>query len=231
MGRVNEVSTLQWGDITFHNNYATVSLQSKTKYPRKVPIYTAHVALRQLKNYTSHTEPTDYIFASRGTEGKCPIGYQGVRTLLKRAAEKAGITKAVSPHIFRHTRITDLMRMGVSEQSIKMMAWGSVSTGMLKIYAHLTVSDVENEMSQIYGITPESKMSVVPDIATPVQCKRCGLINPKSHDFCGGCTAALSDDVQAKHDAILEGLEDDEIYRQVRELLCSRVLTYRYTYK
>ena len=41
------------------------------------------------------------------------------------------------------------------------------------------------------GINPESKMSTVPDIATPIQCKRCGLINPKSHEFCGGCTAPL----------------------------------------
>jgi len=114
-----------------------------------------------------------------------------VRTLLKRATEKAGITKPVSPHIFRHTRITDLMRMGVSEQSIKMMAWGSVSTGMLKIYAHLTVGDVENEMNQFYGINPENKLSTVPNIATPIQCERCGLINPKLHEFCGGCAAPL----------------------------------------
>ena len=64
MGRVNEVATLRWGDITFHNNYATVTLQSKTDYPRKVPIYTAHVSLRQLKNYSSNTEPADYIFAA-----------------------------------------------------------------------------------------------------------------------------------------------------------------------
>jgi hypothetical protein len=47
-----------------------------------------------------------------------------------------------------------------------MMAWGSVSTDMLKIYAHFTVGDVKNEMNQVYGITSEShKVSTVPDIA------------------------------------------------------------------
>jgi len=160
---------------------------------------------------------------ARCTEGKCSIGYQGVRQMLKRATEKAGITKTVSPHIFRHTRITDLMRMGVSEQSIKMMAWGSVSTGMLKIYAHLTVGDVENEMNQIYGINPESKMSSVPDIATPIQCKRCELINPKSHEFCGGCTAPLSGNVQTKNEELLNVLEQNDMYDDFKEFMRSKI--------
>jgi len=223
MGRIQEVATLRWGDITFHENYATVTLQSKTETPRKVPIYTAHVSLRQLKNYTSHTEPSNYIFAARDSNGEKCIAYAGVRQMVQKAAERAGITKNVTPHLFRHTRITDLMRMGISEQSIKMMAWGTVSTDMLKVYAHLTPSDVENEMNQMYGISTSSKLQAVPDIATPVQCKKCGLINPKSHQFCGGCTAALTSDVQTKHEEILEALEQGEVYEEILQLLRSKV--------
>jgi len=222
MGRVGEVATLKWNQIEFKDNYATVTLQSKTDYSRKVPIYTAHVALRQLMNYTS-PEPHYYIFAARNSNGRSPIAYQGVRQMVQKAAERAGITKNVTPHLFRHTRITDLMRMGISEQSIKMMAWGTVSTDMLKVYAHLTPSDVENEMNQMYGISTSSKLQAVPDIATPVQCKKCGLINPKSHQFCGGCTAALTSDVQTKHEEILEALEQGEVYEEILQLLRSKV--------
>jgi len=106
-----------------------------------------------------------------------------------------------------------------------MMAWGSVSTGMLKIYAHLTVGDVENEMNQIYGINPESKMSSVPDIATPIQCK-CGFINQKLHEFCEGCAAPLSGYVQTtclparqEHEELLTVSEENDMYEKFKEFM------------
>jgi len=66
------------------------------------------------------------------------------------------------------------------------------------------------------GINPESKMSSVPDIAIPIQCQRCGLINPKSHEFCGGCTVSLSGYVQTKHEELLKALEQNGITEAVR---------------
>ena len=131
------------------------------------------------------------------------------------------------------------MRMGVSEQSIKMMAWGSVSTDMLKIYAHLTVGDVENEMNQVYGINLENKLSTVPDIAAPIQCKKCGFINPKLHEFCGGCTAPLSGDLSGEsgdeqttcrqgrqgqeYEELLKVLERNGMYEELKEFLRSKI--------
>jgi len=73
------------------------------------------------------------------------------------------------------------------------------------------------------GINPESKMSTVPDIATPIQCKRCGLINPKSHEFCGGCTAPLSGNVQTKHEKLLNVLEQSDMYDEFKEFLRSKI--------
>jgi hypothetical protein len=124
------------------------------------------------------------------------FSYRGVVQMMESTAKRAGITKHVHPHIFRHTRITDLMREGISEQTIKMFAWGTVTTEMLKVYAHLVPSDAENEMLNKYGIQTKNQRGGFPKVATPIQCTRCYVMNPVSNYFCGTCGAPLADDAR-----------------------------------
>jgi len=42
---------------------------------------------------------------------------------LKRLAKRAGIERHITPHIFRHSRITHLIKENVSESVIKLMMW------------------------------------------------------------------------------------------------------------
>ena len=225
MGRVGEVTLLKWGQVTFHGTYATVTLDSKTGVPRKVPLYTSHVALKQwMACFPSGATPEKYIFQARGSNGAKSLTYMGVLRIVQVAKTAAGITKNVTPQIFRHTRITDLMRMGVAEQTIKMLAWGTVATDMLRVYAHLTPTDAENDLNRMMGITSnDNKIAALADIATPVQCKKCGLVNPKSEPFCVECGHALSDEFKDDHATILKFLSNGAGIEKLKSILESEL--------
>ena len=212
MGRIGEVATLKWGHIAFHDSYATITLDSKTGVPRKVPLYTSQIILKHWQDhYPSKAAPEKYVFQTAHSKGKRGLSYDRIRDIVLHAKETAGITKKITPHIFRHTRITDLMRMEVPEQTIKMLAWGTVTTNMLRVYAHLTPTDAENNMNKHFGITKRDKARALADITTPIQCTSCGLINPKSNNYCGECGTGLSKKYQNKHNQIGNILQDDTL--------------------
>jgi hypothetical protein len=224
MGRVGEVATLKWRDITFYDTHATIILESKTGIPRKVPLYTSHIYLKHwMDHYPSKVAPDKYVYPIFQSKGKKFLSYAGVRYIIREIQKTTGITKNITPHIFRHTRITDLMRMGVPEQTIKMLAWGTVTTDMLRVYAHLTPTDAENEMNRIMGITKTDKMATLAEIVTPVQCVQCGLINPKSNRFCGECGTALSAEYKDKHEQIMSILHNDNIQEEITEFILSKL--------
>jgi hypothetical protein len=176
-----------------------------------------------MEYYPADIAPNKYVFQTRGSQGTQSLGYHGVRWILKNACEDAGITREITPHIFRHTRITDLLRLGVPEQTIKMLAWGTVTTDMLRIYAHLTPTDAEADLNKWMGVTPKKTKPVFADIATPIQCTSCGLINPKSNRFCGECGIALTKEDKEKHEQLLNLLQDNKIHEELMNVLLSKM--------
>jgi hypothetical protein len=110
------------------------------------------------------------------------------------------MTKHLTPHLFRHSRITHLLREGASESVVKMMMWGSLNTDMLMTYAHLTGGDVDAEISRLYGL--DTKTGQKSARLEPRICPSCNLINPPGEDYCRGCMEALSIQAIADEDAI-----------------------------
>ena len=80
------------------------------------------------------------------------INYRG--TLLRNEAaiaqlrvigKRAGIEKRLTPHLFRHSRITHMVQEGVSEcDQVDHVGFGPFQ--MLRTYAHLTGQDIEREL-------------------------------------------------------------------------------------
>jgi site-specific recombinase XerD len=70
----------------------------------------------------------------------------GANEILKTMARRAGITKRMHAHVFRHTRATHLLRAGTSEGVVKKLLGWSPSSKMLARYAHLVNEDVERDL-------------------------------------------------------------------------------------
>jgi site-specific recombinase XerD len=60
------------------------------------------------RSLTSHADARKPLLASREGEGDKPLTTRSVRYIVKKYAEAAGITKAISPHSIRHTVGTNM---------------------------------------------------------------------------------------------------------------------------
>jgi integrase/recombinase XerD len=120
--------------------------RAKTASTVTVPV---SAALVRLYSDYMHTEygalDCDYVFVNlwSGSVGH-PLRYDAVAKLVGRVSDRTGI--AFSPHMFRHTRATELIRAGVPIEVVsKMLTHRSVTTTS-DTYLHLTVDDVRAEL-------------------------------------------------------------------------------------
>ena len=67
-----------------------------------------------------------------------------IREIVKRYAQKAGITKRIYPHLFRHQLLTYLTRKHIIDAKIQLIS-GHSDRQSLAIYQCLSLADVEQE--------------------------------------------------------------------------------------
>ncbi len=198
--RIGEMAAMKWNDLHFDSTGVVVNLNFKTGVPRYVRIIMNKEYLAQWRsNYPGIPEGDNLVFLNLR---KRPITNPGVIVQLGKICQRAGITKHVTPHLFRHSRITHLINEGVSESVIKMMMWGSVQTDMFKTYAHLTGNDIDNELKRLYGIESEEKKRK-PRLE-PRICPQCKNIMPPVAEYCALCGESLMEKRPAQVDEIQE---------------------------
>jgi integrase/recombinase XerC len=99
-----------------------------------------------LKNYLAMRPESncDALFLNRYGE---PIGERGVRKLVAKYVQAAGIGKKVSPHGLRHTFATEKAKRGVS--TYQLQEWlGHVRLDTTQIYVHLAKQNAAKEMEK-----------------------------------------------------------------------------------
>jgi integrase len=121
--RASELFGLKWTDIDFVKNEIRVTrsivLQvvgpCKTEASQK-PVPLDPFLARTLRTWRAHTKykaATDWVFASPYSEGRKPYWYQSLmRNRIREVARRAGITKQMGWHTFRHTCATLLRASG-----------------------------------------------------------------------------------------------------------------------
>lgn len=81
-----------------------------------------------------------------------------VNMMLKKIAEKAGITKPVSCHRFRHAQATELVRLGMQEAIIRKKLGWTPTSSMISRYQHLTDEDTIEATLEVNGRRQSQKM-------------------------------------------------------------------------
>jgi len=208
--RIGEIGGMKWGDLTFDKWGVIANVNFKTGKPRYVRLIMSREALAKWKN-DYPAKPVTNEMPVFITEHQTALTHGSVAMQLKRLAKRAGVQKHITPHIFRHSRITHLIKENVSESVIKLMMWGSLTTNMFQTYAHLTGKDIDNEMLRTYGITETETGEGMSELRIePRQCPHCKLINGPMAEFCNSCGRSLTelateaeDDI---HDSILKNM-------------------------
>ncbi len=77
--------------------------------------------------------------------------------VVKKAGEKAGITKPVTPHKLRHARVQDLIRREYQESIIRHKMGWTRSSNMLGRYSHTADDDLINATASKNGILEDRK--------------------------------------------------------------------------
>ena len=134
--RVSELVTLQIHNLYFKDGF--IRVVGKGDKERLVPI--SDKAIHEIELYLEtrcHLEipesEKDFLFLNR--RGK-HLTRVMVFLVIKEAAEKAGITKNISPHTFRHSFATHLVNGGADLRSVQEML-GHESIMTTEIYTHL----------------------------------------------------------------------------------------------
>lgn len=107
--------------------------------------------------------PSERIFA---------ITVFGVRKILIRLFEKAGIEKPSNPHMFRHSAITHAVNIGMQQSAISMRFWGIPNSHMLATYIHLSEQMQADAYKNAKGMNGDIK--VINPLAS--RCVVCGRL-------------------------------------------------------
>lgn len=189
--RISELGTLRWKQVKFSDWNVAVNVNGKTEKTRYIPLVMSKSYLAQWGNEYPGGEASGDAFVFL-TDGKnIPLQYRGIAKQLALIAKRAGIKKHITTHIFRHSRITHLMQQGYSESVIKKMMWGNITTKMFATYAHLTDSDIDDEIARKQGVTTEKVRKE--KVLEPRQCSRCHTVNGPTQAFCVNCKLPLDD--------------------------------------
>lgn len=182
-----DIASLRWKDISFYSWGARIRTDEKTGMERSIPIilYTQYLADWKA-SYPGTPEGENLVFINmRGL----PMQYKGFSKAVSIFAKDAGIKRHITPHIFRHSRITHALRNGLQETIAKKVFWGNEGTDMIKTYAHLVDGDADRAFATLAGVKlEEAKPGSALD---PVQCEQCHMINPPGSRYCARCGIGL----------------------------------------
>ncbi|HPD75723.1 MAG TPA: tyrosine-type recombinase/integrase [Methanoregulaceae archaeon] len=209
--RIGELGTLRWNQVTFTNVNATLKVRFKTEKTRIIPLFMAREYLSAWKNdYPGEPAGDRFVFLTANGGGKRSgrnqLQYAGIAKQIRKIAGRAGIQKHVTPHIFRHSRITHLVQDGTQESMIKLLGWGDPATTMFdKCYNHVGGADVVNEMARVAGV--EMGERTKSKILEPRQCPHCGEINGPTRRWCVKCETALTEEDRERVKTVMEQAE------------------------
>ncbi|MBM3200205.1 zinc-ribbon domain-containing protein [Candidatus Woesearchaeota archaeon] len=121
------------------------------------------------------------------------VGSSGIKAIVKAAASRAKIKKRVYPHLFRHSRLTELAKRGLNEVQVRIIAGWSKSSFMPEVYVHLSGADVEDKILELEGVKKQESQKER-DLLKTISCWRCGEENSAASRFCNKCGAELDED-------------------------------------
>lgn len=142
--RISEVINLELNQIDFEE--CIIRVVGKGKKERIIPL--DDVAIEGLDNYINNYRPfliknetCNYVFLNKNGE---KISRQMIFKMLKNLANKAGITKEISPHTLRHSFASNLLNNGADLRVIQELL-GHENLETTEIYSHLQNKKIKDD--------------------------------------------------------------------------------------
>jgi len=184
--RKGELRALQLSDLTFDENGAIVTIPAKKTKARTVRLVYSASYLRQWKEtHPLVNQPDAALFCSL-REPFETISNTGLHTQLKKITKRTGINKNIFPHLFRHTRATELADHLTEQQMKNYLGW-TKSSSMAAVYVHM--KDTDKAILRMHGIVTDDTEKGGLKVG---RCHRCKELNPETSLYCGKCGLPLT---------------------------------------
>jgi len=155
--RIGEMLNLEIRDLEFDCSGVLVYLDGKTGRRRIRLVESEPYLSKWLDEIRKDHPGVRHVWF--GPDGKEPSKYPACAKFLKKTARVAGLRKKVYPHLFRHSRASELAQKIKESQLRAFMGWGAASD-MPRIYIHLSAQDVDRAILDLYK--PERAQSSIP---------------------------------------------------------------------
>ena len=187
--RIGEFCSLKLKHVIRDTKGFLIAVDGKTG-ARKVRLHTSQVELGVwYDTHPSKDNPESWLWINLNKkEHGLRLKPASVSTQLKKTMKRAGITKRIFPHLFRHTEITRLV-LKVPDLAMKARHGLSSNSKMLSTYSHLNQDDLDDCYLGAIG----AKVTEVkePDRSL-VTCGKCQTVNAPESDLCISCQLPLT---------------------------------------
>jgi len=199
-----ELAMLKWKDIKWDPPTALLELRSVKKRhgeikTRLIRIFHAYPYLKRWKNmHPTGAKDDDYVFVDEN--GK-PLEREGIRSVFRRACERAKITRRMYITIFRHLNVA-MAKAGVvgsipKEDLDTILGWEDLS--MMKNYGPLDYKEFDkNYSAKRYGMRKEESNNESEDPIAAKTCPLCETLNGATDNICNNdkCSFTVSKEEQ-----------------------------------
>jgi len=215
--RADEVLGLNFSDIRPDKRLWWLTVKGKGGKTRPVPVLHSIEALQQWLDV--HPTGKGAVFVTQRRPFR-RMAYSTLRARVKLVLDRAGISgKRRLLHTFRHTRLTELARMGLTEAEMCTFAGWEIGSPQTEVYVHMSGRDLKRSFGRIYGLEVEEQEPALKIEAQ--QCPRCKRKNPPTARFCSQCSLVLDEELalRLQPEAAIEHDEAmDEIKREMAEI-------------
>jgi integrase/recombinase XerD len=187
--RISDILDIKIRDLII--TYNEVRIRFYIRKLKKPLLYGMGSSVGYLMNwYNCHPtkEPNDPLFCTTATNcrGK-RMGYNNIYGVIKKLSKKAGITKKVSCHTFRHCA-TARDKPNFSDEELRVLRGWSRTSIMPLRYAPISNDEVFRKKQILEGkINPEPKKKVI----DARNCPRCKNTVTQNAKYCGICGQLL----------------------------------------
>jgi integrase/recombinase XerD len=141
--RVSELINIKLSDVDLDSCQIRIN-KGKGDKDRIVPFPKAFMEVLAVHMDNTRKEKSTYLFES---SWKKPYSDRGIRKILEKYSNEAGLEHSISPHKLRHFLFTWMKKKGVDDALIQPYS-GHESRKSLEIYSKLSLSDCQGEYEE-----------------------------------------------------------------------------------
>ncbi|MHA1106662.1 MAG: tyrosine-type recombinase/integrase [Promethearchaeota archaeon] len=183
--RRDELLNIQKKHIKFERGYVILKVAQSKTIKRDIPLVESIPYLKEYF-YCNFFEPDDLIFSYKEANF-LNIYLNGLKNRIAKKYPEWK-SKKLYPHLFRHSRLTELAKSKLNEPQLRKIAGWTADSKMASVYFHLDDSDIISILTDDVIQKPKPKKVKI------INCPICNIENSEQNIFCWKCNNILNEE-------------------------------------